>query len=792
MLRTYFKIAWRSLAKNPLYTLVNIGGLAAGITCCLLIGIYLAGELSYDAFQTKADRLFRVTDELTVNGAISRDGTIGSMAEPRLSAVFPQIQSYVRMRSFDPYVVQYGEKTFVENRFLFADSTFFEIFSFPLLEGDPHTALDAPGKIVLSRSMEKKYFGNEKALGKVLRIGGTRDYIVTGVAEDAPLNSQIQYNFIASFASLNNIPNWWISIYNTFFLLRNPADAPDLERQIATYMRAQKDRGQAPGDYLTFHLEPIRRVHLYSSLSGPEPNGNITYVYILAAIALLIMTIACVNYTNLATAQSARRIPEIGIRKVMGSSRAQLFWQFIGESLLLNFAAFVIAIVSAIELLPAFDRLIGQPLDAGALFTPMAVAGMIGLFLFISCASGAYPAFILSGLRLIKVLKTGFSFSGGAGTLRRSLIVFQFCVSVFLIISTVIIFQQLNYIQHKDLGYDKDHVLVLPVDAVIRNNLRPLKDALLRLPNVTSVSFGAEDPTDIEWDDELRTAGTVASPPMHIMASPADIDIVKTLGLTITAGSDYSTADWQSLDSAHTTYLLNESAVRALHWTPQQAIGRTIYRGLTPGIVKAVVKDFHFKSLREPISPLMIFLDAGYQHIFHTFVKVSGANLPATLRAMQDMWRERVPHRPFQYHFLDDNYNTLYHNERQTAGIFSTFSTLAILLACLGLFTLAAYSTVQRAREIGIRKVLGADAWQIVRLISGDFMRLVIIAALIAFPVAWFSAHSWLDNFAYRIPIGWWVFLAAGLAAAAIALLSIGLQVMRAAASNPARVLRAE
>jgi putative ABC transport system permease protein len=800
MIKNYFKIAWRGLAKNKLYTIVNIGGLTAGITCCLLIGLYLSNELSFDRFHKNANCLFRVTDEYTVNGAVGRDGTVGSMAGPRLSGVFPQIKSFVRIQSFAPYVVRYGEKTFVEKRFFWADPTFFEMFSFPLLEGDPHTALDAPRKIVLSMSMERKYFGEEKALGKVLRIGGTDDYMVSGVAEDAPANSQLQYNFVASFSSLSNAnrPNWWVSIYATYFLLRNPGEAPALEKQIATYMNAQKDRGQGPGDHLIYHLEPMTKVHLYSNLNGLEPNGNITYVYILGAIALLILCIACVNYTNLATAQSATRIPEIGIRKVLGSARWQLFWQFIGESLLLNFVAFILAIAATVLLVPAFDRLVEQPLGAEFLLSPPAVGGMIGLFLLISFASGAYPAFIMSSLRLIKVLKAGFSFSGGTGMLRRSLIVFQFMVSVFLIISTVVIFQQLSYIQHKNLGYDKDHVLVLPVDQVIRENFKPLKDALARVPNVESVTCGAEEVTNILWGDELRTANSLSAPPLIITASPADIDFVKTLGLTIIAGGDYTQADWMALDSSrdnrdpHTSYMLNESMLRALKWTPDQAIGRTVYRSGHKGIVKAVVRDFHFQSLKQPIGPLLIFLDSGYQHIFQTFVKVSGKDLPATLQALETTWRERVPHRPFQYHFLDDNYNALYHSERQTASIFSTFSTLAILLACLGLFALAAYSTVQRAREIGIRKVLGADVWQIATLISGDFIKLVVIAAIIAFPIAWFSMQSWLQNFAYRIDIGWWVFVVAGLVATMIALMSIGFQVLRAANANPAKILKTE
>jgi putative ABC transport system permease protein len=799
MLRTYFKIAWRSLSRNKLYSLINIGGLTVGLACCMLIGLYLVNELSYDRFHQNADRLFRVTTEYTVNGAMSRVGQTSSMPGPRLAAAFPQIQSYVRIQNFQPYVVRYEDRTFVEPRFLFADSTFFTMFTFPLIEGDARTALDAPDKLVISQSMEKKYFGNEQALGKIVRVGGTRDYLITGVAKDAPINSQIHFDFVASYASLPyaNRPNWSIEIYTMYFLLRARTDPAGLERSIDAYMKKQTDVGNAPGDYLTYHLEPMTRVHLYSPLTGMEPNGNITYIYILGAIALLILCIACVNYTNLATAQSIRRMPEIGIRKVMGSGSWQLFWQFIGESLLLNAIAVILAVATAILLLPLFDRLVERPLEAGYLLTPPVIVGMILLYAAISFAAGAYPALLLSRLQLMKVLKTGFSFSGGTG-LRRALIVFQFTISVFLVISTVVIFQQLSYIQHKNLGYDKDHVIVLPVDAVIRDNWRSLKEAIQRVPNVSSVSCGAEETTHIHWDDELTTSASPTATPMYITASPTDIDFVRTMGLHIVAGSDFTQSDWLLADSVtnpadpHTAYMLNESAVKALGWTPEQAIGKTVYRSGAKGIVKAVVRDFHYAPLHQPIGPLVIFLDARYEHIFQTFVKVSGRNLPATLRDLEATWKQRVPHRPFQYHFLDDTYNVIYHTEQQTATIFTTFSTLAILLACLGLFALAAYSTVQRAREIGIRKVLGAGVAQIVLLISGDFLKLVALAALIAFPVAWWTMSSWLRQFAYRIDIQWWVFGIAGSAAFSIALLTIGFQAVRAANTNPVKSLRSE
>ena len=799
MLRTYIKIAWRSLSRNKLYSIVNIGGLTVGLACCILIGLYLSNELSYDRFHKNADRLFRVTTEYTTNRVVNRVGQTASAPGPRLSAAFPQIRSYVRINNWQPYVVRYEDRTFVESRFLFADSPFFTMFSFPLIEGDARTALDAPARIVISRSMEKKYFGNEQALGKTLRVGGTRDFLVTGVAKDAPINSQIKFDFVASYASLPNAnqPNWGSEIYTTYFLLAKPDDAAALERAIDAYMKQQPDVLNPPGDYLTYHLEPMTRVHLYSTLTGMEPNGNITYIYILGAIALLILCIACVNYTNLATAQSIRRMPEIGIRKVMGSRKGQLFWQFIGESLLLNGIAFFLAVGAAAFLLPAFDRLVERPLEVAYLFTLPIIGGMILLYTVISFASGAYPALLLSQLKLMKVLKAGFSFSGGTG-LRRSLIVFQFTVSVFLIVATVVIFEQLSYIQHKNLGYDKDHLIVLPVDNLVRQNYEPIKDAILQVPQVEGVTCGAEETTHIHWDDELTTSAGAAATPQYVNATPADVDFVRTMGIQIIAGSDFTRADWLQTDSVvnpadpHTTYMLNETAAKALGWTPQQAIGQTIYRSGNRGLVKAVVKDFHFAPLHQPIGPLVIFLDPYYQHIYQCFVKVSGRELPATINGLETVWRQRVTHRPFQYHFLDDSYNVIYHTERQTAGIFTTFSTLAILLACLGLFALAAYSTVQRAKEIGIRKVLGAGVGQIVLLISGDFLRLIGIASLIAFPVAWWAMRDWLAQFAYRIDMPWWAFAAAGMTALLIALLTIGVQAVRAANASLVKSLRSE
>jgi len=800
MLKNYFKTAWRNLVNHKVYSILNVLGLSIGIACCILIGLYVSNELSYDRFHANASRLVKATTEYTVNGTKHQIGTTASMEGPRFAAAFPQIESYVRIRSRDPYVVRYGEKTFVEQKFYFADSTFFTLFSFPLIEGNARTSLDAPNKIVISQSMEKKYFGDAMALGKLLLVGGTKTYVVSGVAKDAPVNSQIKFNFIASYASLPdaNSPNWETEIYTTYFLLHDPKDKTALEKDIAVYMKSQKDVALNGNDYIIYHLEPLTNVHLYSSLAGLEPNGNIAYIYILVAVALLILCIACVNYTNLATAQSVSRVSEIGIRKVLGSAKWQLFLQFIGESLLLNFIAFILAVVLAIFTLPFFDQLIERPLSRDVLLNPIAAGLMLLLFILISFASGAYPSFILSNAKLIKVLKSGFSFSGSGSGLRKSLIVFQFIVSVFLIISTTIIFQQLSYIQHKDLGYEKDHLIVLPVDGIMRADYQQIKEAMERVPGVTSVSCGAQEMTNIVWGDALRTSPNAAATPLFVTVSPTDIDFVRTTSVKIIAGNDFTLADWKQLDSAnrnrdrHTSYMLNESAVKALGWKPDQAIGRTLYLNFNKGVVKAVVKDFHFAPLQDPIKPLVIFLDSGYNHIYQCYARISGQNIPSTLQALNNTWRIYVPHRPFQFHFLDDNYEMLYHNEQQTAKIFSTFSTLAIVLACLGLFALTGYITTQRGKEIGIRRVLGAEVMQIVILIAKDFVLLVAIASLVAFPVAWLSMNTWLQGFAYRISIGWWVFAIAGLFAMSLALLTISIQAIKASLANPVKNLRTE
>lgn len=798
MLKTYFKIAWRSLRKNRLYAFVNLSGLAIGITCCILIGLYITHELSFDKFHTNADRIVRVVMEYSFNdGTVSKTALTGTKVGPQLKRTFPNIEAYTRLYK-QTRVLNYSDKQFEEKNFLYADSVFFQVFSFTLLKGNASTALDGPNKIVFTETSAKKYFGNEDPMGKSVKVGPA-DFLVTGVVADPPGASQIQFDFVASFSNLgvSKSEEWFSANYTTYLLLNNASQVNSFQQQVTNYMKTvTRDELKATGsNYLTYIIEPLKKVHLYSAQEGLEPNGSIVYVYILGAIALLILCIACVNYTNLATAQATSRGTEIGIRKVMGAQRGQLFRQFIGESFLLTLLAFIIALIASALLMPAFNNLTGKNLDVSALFQPFPITLFLTLVILISLSAGAYPAILLSGYKMINILKAGITISKGNSNGRKTLIVFQFIISLFLVISTIVIIQQLSFIRNKKLGYNKDHIIVLPIDSRMSAHVQELKTAMKQDPDVKHVSSAYETPTNVGWGDGL-SAGTGGAQDKNISVTgnPVDLDYINTIGLELVAGTDFTPADTQLINREDYTksryaYMLNESACKALGWTPQEAIGKTVSKG-TPGEVKAVVKDFHFASLHNPISPMVIFLDPRFSNTL--LVKITGQNTAGTLQKLQSVWRERVPHRPFEYHFLDDEYDTMYKTETRTGQVFGTFSFLAILLACLGLFALAAYSTVRRTKEIGIRKVMGASVANITTLLSKDFLKLVLIALVIASPVAWYAASSWLKDFAYRISIQWWIFALAGLLAIIIALVTVSYHAIRAALSNPIKSLRTE
>lgn len=801
MFKNYLKTAFRNLRKNKLYSCINIFGLTIGLTACLLIGVFIIHELSYDKFNIKADRIVRATMEYGQAGTINKVATTGTKPGPQLKRTFPSIEEYVRTY-IGHGVIKRGDKVFDESRILYADQPFFKVFSFKIIEGNAATALDAPDKIVITESMSKKYFGEQNALNKTLFIGD-KNYRIAAVCEDAPQNSQIKFDFVTQFLNLgDNVKKetWWTANWITYFLLHDNKDIAPLQQQINNYMKTPEVRaeaGLAGKDYLTYHLEPLTWIHLHSSLAGFEPNGSLTSVYMLALVALMILIIASANYTNLATAQSTHRSGEIGMRKVMGASKKQIFIQFMSESSVITFIAAILAFFLSIFLIPYFNNITGKHFTPDVLLKPLPITALVTFTLFVSFFSGLYPALVLSGTQVMSVLKNGFTFTGGNNILRKGLIVAQFAISVFLIIYTIVILQQMHFMQTKDLGYDKDHLVVLPIGGNMLNNFQNLKNAFQQVPGVQSVTASYDTPENVGWGDGITTTDEKGEHNISLNAMPVDLDFTKTLKMKMGAGRDFQQSDFGMMDTSDNyanfrqPFIINETLAKKIGWTPQQAIGKTISKGdVMTGPVVGVVKDFNFTSLHDPIGPMLIFLGRNYSRDF--ILRISGNIIKNTLNNIETVWNERIPNRPFSYHFLDDDYNKLYVSEQRMSSLFSIAAGLAIILACLGLFGLAAFTTLQRTKEIGIRRVLGANVSSITLLISKNFLVLVGIALLIAVPLAWFAGNEWLQDFAFRIPVHWYIFVATAIVTALIALCTVGYHSVKASLANPVESLRSE
>lgn len=799
MFKNYIKTALRNLYKNRLYSIINIVGLTVGLTACLLIGVYIMHELSYDKFNANANRIVRATMEYRQAGTINTTATTGTKVGPQFKRTFPVIEDYAR--TFITHnVVKNGEKIFEEPHILYADPAFFKIFSFHLIEGNVETALDAPDKIVITKSMANKYFGDKDAIGKTLTSGG-KDLRVSAVCEDVPQNSQIKFDFATQFLNLGNgVKNetWWTANWITYFLVRDAKSIPLLQQQIAAYMKTsavKNDAGVEGNNYLTYHLEPLTKVHLYSSLAGFEPNGSITYIYMFAVIALLILIIACANYTNLATAQSAGRSGEIGMRKVMGASKRQVFVQFMCESSLIVFIASVLALVLSALLVPYFNKITGGQFTSNTLLQPLPLGSLVIFSLLVSLLAGLYPAVILSGTQIMKVLKKGFNFTGGSNMLRKTLIVAQFGISVFLIIYTVIILQQMHYMQKKNLGYDKQYIVVLPIGGSMLNNFQSLKDAFSQVRGVQSVTASYETPEYVDWGDGITAIDGKGTHHISLNAMPVDLDFTKTMKMQLIAGRDFQQSDFAMMDTLnnytnfHQPYLINETLAKKIGWTPQQAVNQTIDKGATGPIV-GVVKDFNFSSLHDPIGPLLIFLGRDFSRNF--MLRIDGNDMPGALSRLETVWKERISNRPFNFHFLDDDYNMLYLAEQRTSKLFGVAAGLAIILACLGLFGLAAFTTVQRTKEIGIRRVLGANISDITMLVAKNFLQLIGVAIVIAVPLAWWAGNRWLQDFSFRISVHAYIFIVTAIATALIALCTIGYHTINTSLTNPVKSLRTE
>src|SRR6266496_2078567 len=799
MIKNYLKTAFRNLSKNKLYSAINIIGLTAGLTACLLIGVFITHELSYDKFNVNKDRIVRVTMEYSNAGTVNTTATTGTKVGPQFKRIFPAVEEYAR--TFISHgIIKYGEKIFDEQRILFADQPLFKIFSFQLIEGDATTALDAPDKIVLTRSMAQKYFGNEAAINKTITAFG-KDFKISAICEDAPQNSQVKFDFVTQFLNLgNNVKNekWWEANWITYLLVRDKKDILQLEQQVVAYMNTAEVRADARvegSNYLTYHLEPLSTVHLHSSLAGFEPNGSISYIYMFAVIALLILVIASANYTNLATAQSTGRGNEIGMRKVMGASKKQVFFQFIGESAFITFLSAALALALSVFLIPYFNNITGKEFRPEILFRPLPILSLVAFAVLVSFLAGFYPAMILSGTKGMGVLKKGFRITGGNTTLRKSLIVIQFGISVFLIIYTVIILQQMHFLQTKNLGYDKEHIVVLPIAGKMLGEFENIKDGIAQVTGVESVTAAYETPEFVEWGDGISVTDETGKKEISLNAMPVDLDFTKTMKMQLLAGRDFQRSDFAMMDTANNyanfrqPYIINASLAKKIGWSPDQTIGKMINKG-TEGPIVGVVKDFNFSSLREPIGPMVLFLGRDFSRTF--MVRISGNDVQQTLGRLEMMWKQRIPDRPFNYHFLDEDYNKLCVGEQRSSTLFTVAASLAILLACLGLFGLAAFTTAQRTKEIGIRRVLGANIASITVLIANNFLLMIAIAIIIAVPLAWYAGNKWLQDFAYRIQVHSYVFIGAAILTVFIALCTVAYHAMRAALMNPVKSLRTE
>jgi len=795
MLKNYFKTAFRNLWKHKTFSAINILGLTIGLGGCLLIALYIQHELSYDDFEANGNRIARVIMgySFSEGGDLKKGNFTSTKVAPTFKRVFPEVVYSARMDEFER-VVGYQDKLLRE-KFMYADSSFFDIFSFKLLKGDAKQALNGAGKVIVTESSAKKYFGDANPMGKVLRVGSDSSlYQVTGVMPDCPSNSQIKFDFLASFSSLyaNQEESYFDANYTTFLLLKDEHSFAPLQAKIDLFMKKEM---AGHGATITFFLEPLNTIHLHSEYGGFEPNNNIVYIYILGAIALFILVIACFTYINLSTARAMERAKEVGVRKVIGAEKKQLFWQFIGESAILCLLSVILSISVAITVLPWFNNLTERQLHVTDLLSLPFMLSALTVVVLVSFLAGSYPAFILSGFQPVKVLKGAFKNTASGQWLRKSLIVFQFVISVFLIVSTFIVQKQLYYIQHKKLGYDRDHVLVLPMDEKMLNNIQLIKQQFSSVPGVGSISRCVRNPVEGGGGYNMRSAAMPDNQQLAVTANPIDQDYIKTTGLQIIAGTDLSAQDDKDVqdtaqDKRTYHFVLNEAAAKQLGWSAGQAVGKKMFLDNSrPGYVKAVVKDFHFESLHNTIKPIVMFTEFRGRQLL---VKISGSDIQQTIAGLETKWKSLVPQMPFEYHFLDDDYNKLYNSEIRLGSVMNIFASIAIVLACLGLFGLSAYSANQRVKEIGVRKILGANTFNIITLLSKDFIVLVSLAFTIAIPVSWLAMDKWLQGYEYRITVTAWVFVATGAATILITLLTVSFQAVKAAFSNPVTALRSE
>jgi putative ABC transport system permease protein len=801
MLKNHLLIAWRNLRRQKGFSFINISGLAIGVACCILIFLYISDELSYDKYQKNADRIFRGISYSTIGGETRVFARMPSALPPGLEEAIPEIEASTRLFQFGPARFQYGDKNFEIPDFYAADPSFFILFSYEFIAGDPQTALENPQTFVITEDTAIRIFGTVDAVGKSISIPGfqgNQDFNVTGVVKNIPRNSHFKFNIVLSINTFRrgddqpagpdflNDPIYFSPF--SYFLLAENADVEAVEKRIATVQEEKwGEIYRKEGITRRYPLQALTDIHLKSNFEGEiAQQGDIQYVYIFSVVALMVLFIACFNFINLSTARSVKRAKEVGLRKMFGAHRYHLVRQFLSESILLALMGAIIGIALIILVLPAFNQLSGKEFAPTYLANTQTLVILIIIIVLTGFISGSFPAFVLSTFQPVKTLRGRLGTARQSGTFRKILVVFQFSISIFMIFGFIIILQQLDYIKNKDLGFNRDFLVVIRGGGRTNDALR---DNISKIPNVTSVSLPVTIPGEFSGDQSYFLPGKDPTSSVRANVFGVDYDFIKTFGMEILWGRDFSR---EYSTDATDGVILNETFARQLGLGPD-IVGNQIIevadQKFRPTVI-GVIKDFHHKSMKLRINPMILVLRP--QGFAFVAARITPHNVSATLEQIETVWKGQFPNREFNHYFVDDNYRQRYPEEDKMQDIYLIFGFLAIFIACLGLYGLASFATEQRSKEIGIRKVLGATVPNITFNLSKDFLKLVLLANIIAWPLGFYVMNNWLDNFAYRIGIEWWVFLASGLLAQFIAIVTVSQQALKSALSNPAEILQYE
>jgi len=807
MIRNYFKIAWRNLVKNKGYSAINILGLAIGMAVCLLIMLFVQHELSYDRYHAHAGRIYRADTEIKYGNnhldLALANPNFGETAKNDIAAV----EEYARIRWYGGLLIKKGNENIRENHVAYADNSLFSIFSFQFLDGDPKTALTEPNTIVINETIARKYFNSTQVAGKTLMVDDKQQRRITGVIKDIPENTHFKFMmFIPMMEDEYSKERIWAGNqnYNTYLLVHQGTNVNHLQADVNKMLERNLNSDlqqffgksvadfKSQGDYFKISLMPLSDIHLYSNKMGElYGSGNLQYVYVFSAIALFILVIACINFMNLATARMSGRAKEVGLRKSIGALRSSLIFQFLSESMLTVIFSMTLAIGLVLLALPVFNQLADKQIQAEFLTRPLVILLLIALTFLVGLLAGAYPAFYFSAFQPVKVLKGSLGSTFKKSLFRNGLVVFQFTASMVLIVGTIVIYRQMDYIRKKDVGYNREQMLVINNTDQLGDRTQSFKNELLTMAGVKSITLTGFLPTNYQRSNrsffptpDLEIKGAILMQEWEV-----DENYIPTMNMKITRGRNFD----KTMGTESHAIIINEAAARFLGGEVLNRLFYNIENEETGALrifkVIGVVKDFNFSSLREEVKPLALLYKDNNAAMT---IRLQSSDLPALMDQIKDRWNAQSPGQPLEYSFMDDDFNAFYKGEEKIAYIFTVFASLALFIGCMGLFGLATFTAEQRTKEIGIRKVLGASSAAIVTLLSRDFLKLVLIALLIAGPMAYYFMNHWLQDFAYRIKMEWWMFAAAGLTTGVIALLTVGWQAIKAAVANPVKSLRTE